>query len=348
MARLEKNLKEPSILVRPVSKFGGLDNIHIALIILVVILILLVVVISYNTTISVVNLTSGANCTYGSANGKCITPIHTAAQAKLEAEKILAGYSATNGSISILPYLADVDAANVSYMAGTRQWYASIPYTAPLGSNTYTLGILMDDPNLSTFSTFVQAAGQPPSVSMNYVAAPGVIKLADHASCGGNATQIYWFIDPYAPGSVQSLVNATRLQAAYGSRANLSVKILFTQYSQRIVNTYGLNNTLNLGKYILCGSVQKNFTGFARALNASYSGTYMPQYVLLGIASSSGFNMSSLNSCIASSQSVINAQAVQASYYNVTSPTAVVTDCQYLSIPQTAEKAACYSNNSLC
>ncbi len=349
MARLNKKLSEPSILVKPVSKFGGLDNIHVALIVLVVILILLIVVMSYTNKISVVNITQGNNCTYGSVNGTCTSPINNQSQAKLEAEKILAGYSTSNSSLSLLPYLSNVNGANVSYLPATRQWYASIPYSSPTTSNTYLLGILMKDSNLSKFTTFVQALGGTSSPTKNYVVAPGVIKLYGQSSCGSGSTQAYWFIDPYAPGSVPSLINATSLESKFAGRINVSVKILFTEYSQRIANTYGLNNTLNLGKYILCGSVQNNFTGFAKSLNSSFTGTYMPSYILQGIAEQSGFNMTSLNSCIASSsQSVMNSQALQAKYYNITSSTAVLTDCQYLSIPQTARAAACYANSALC
>ncbi len=349
MAKLNKKLSEPSILVKPVSRFGGLDNIHIALLVLVVILILLMVAMSYNTKISIINTSQGANCTYGSVNGTCAAPLHTQAQAKLAAEKVLAGYSTSNTSLSILPYLSNVNMANVSYLPATGQWYVSIPYRSPVGSNTYLLGIFMQDSNLTKFSTFVQTVGSNPAVTDNYVAAPGVIKLAKQSSCGTPTTQSYWFMDPYSPGAVQSLLNATSLESKYGGKLNVSIKILYTQYSQSVAATYGLNNTLNLGRYILCGSVQKNFTGFAKALNASYPNTYMPAYILSGIASQSGFNMTSLNSCISSStQSVMNAQAFQAKYYNITSPLAVLTDCQYLSIPQTAGAAACYANNSLC
>lgn len=351
MARLNKKVSEPSILVKPVSRFGGLDNIHVALIVLVAILVLLVVAISFTTSISIVNVTNATaqNCTYAMVNGTCVHPIHTISEAKLAAERILAGYSTSSSSASLLPYLSDVAAANVSYIAQTGQWYASIPYTSTSGNETYLLGILMQDSNLSKFTTFVQMVGINSSLSDNYVASKGTIKLYGQPSCGIGTTQAYWFIDPYAPGSIPSLVNATNLQSKFSSRLNVTVKIQYTQYSQKIANTYGLNNTLSLGRYILCGSVQENFTGFVKSLNASYyQGEYMSPQVLSGIASRSGFNMTALNSCMASSQSVMRVQAEQAAKYNVTSPSAVVVNCQYLAIPQSASQAVCYANSSLC
>lgn len=346
MAKFNKKLSEPSILVKPVSKFGGLDHIHIALMALAIILILLILIMSYNTKISIVNVTQGINCTYGSLNGTCLSPMHTAAQAKLAAEKVLAGYANSSSSLSLLPYFSNVNNATVSYSTGSRLWYVSIPYYSPVSSNTYTLGIVLQDSNLSKYQSFVQTQS-PPAPSNNYVVSQGVIQLAGSTSCGAGPLQSYWFIDPYSPGAVQSLVNSTTLQNKYGPKLNITYKILYTPYSQQIANTYGLNNTLQLGKYILCGSIQSNFTGFVKSLNASFTNGYMPTYVLQGIASHSGFNMTSLSSCMASSQSVINAQALQAKYYNITSSSAVLTNCMYLSIPQTAQKALCLAG-SLC
>ncbi|MDE1834247.1 MAG: hypothetical protein KGH64_02830, partial [Candidatus Micrarchaeota archaeon] len=300
--------------------------------------------------ISVVNVSQGQNCTYGSVNGTCITPKLTIPQAKTAAERILAAYGTLNSTLSLLPYFSKVNNINASYLPVTKQWYVSIPYKTPYTSNTYLFGVLISDANPSSFATFVQEL-PPGNLTNNYVVAPGVIKLYSQTQCSTTSPlQVYWFIDPYAPGSIPSLVNESNLQSSLGSKANFSVKILYTSYSQKITNTYGLNNTVALGDYIECGSLQRNFTGFVKALNASYSGTYMPSYILSGIAGNSGFNMSSLNSCIsaASSPVVRLAQHDQAQRFNVTSPSAVVTDCQYLSIPQTAHQAICYSNSTLC
>ena len=345
MAKLNKKIDEPSILVKPVSKFGGLDNIHIALISLVIILVLLAVVMSYNTKITIVNATC-QNCTKTNLTN---STIHTPAQVKTQAERILASYADVNNSLSLLSYLSNVNDANVSYLQNTKQWYVSIPYSDPANGKTYLFAIMLSDANLSRFSTLIQDSN-PTVVSQNYVVSDGVVKLYGRTSCApsNDSVPIYWFMDPYAPGAVQSLHNATALEQKFGNKVNVSIKILATQYSVAIANTYGLNNTLNLGKYLLCASAQKNFTAFVNAVNATYQDSYMPAYVLQGLAAQSGLNSTSLNSCLASSSSVLSAQFIQARYYNITSSSAVLTSCQYLSIPQTAQNAVCYSNPSIC
>lgn len=346
MARLNKKIEEPSILVKPVSRFGGLDNIHVALIVLVAILVLLVVAMSFNTKITVINETC-QNCTSNASSS--VGASHTPSEALLQAEKVLASYANSNSSLSLLPYLSNVNAANVSYLKGPRQWYVSIPYTGPINGKSYLFGIMMSDSNLSKFSTFVQDIN-PSAISQNYVASYGVVKLHGETSCTAqnNSVPVYWFIDPYAPGTVAGLRNVSALKQRFGSRVNVSVKLLTSQYSLAVANTYGLNNTLMLGKYLICASTQSNFTGFVNAVSSTYQDSYMPSYLLRELAAQSGINTTSFNSCLASSQSIINGQYVQAKYYNITSSSAVLTSCQYLSIPQTAQDAVCYSDPSLC
>ncbi len=344
MVRLSKRITEPSILVKPISRFGGLDNIHIALLVLVAILIMLLLTVSYNTKIYVINASASGNAT----NHSVASPRHTPSDIKLIAERILASYGTINSSLSLLPYLSNVSAVNVSYAPITKQWYVSVPYTGPVNGKSYLFTISIDDLNTSDFTPFVQAI-RPRSVSNDYVISKGVVKLSGATSCQtGNSTPVYWFIDPYAPGSMQSLQNLTSLQSRFGSRVNVTLKILYAQASQAIAATYGLNNTMQLGKYLLCASGQRNFTPFVRAVNATYQGTYVPAYQLQTLAGESGLNVTSLDSCVSSSQQAINAQAVQAKYYNITSSAAVLTDCEYLSIPQTAQDSVCYANPSAC
>ena len=275
--------------------------------------------------------------------------MHTAAQAKLQAEKILASYANLNSSLSLLPYLSDVNEANASYLQSSKQWYVSIPYVGPLNGKTYLFGVILDDANLSDYSTLAQATN-PPSISQNYVISQGVIRLYSPTSCtaANNSVPVYWFLDPYAPGAIQYLHNATGLEQRFGNKVNLSIKVLTTQYTVAIANNYGLNNTLQLGKYLLCASTQRNFTEFVNAINATYQDNYMPAYLIQQLAGQSGLNLTSLNACVASSQSLINAQFTLAQHYNITSSSAVLTSCQYLSIPQTAQDAVCYSDPSIC
>lgn len=346
MVKLNKKIDEPSILVKPVSKFGGLDNIHMALIALVVILILLIVALSHNATITVVNSTC-QNCT--ATNSTLGMPIHTQAQVSMQAQRILASYASLNNSLALLPYFSNVNGANISYIKSTKQWYVTVPYQGPTNGKTYLFGIMINDSNLSKFNTFVQDIN-PTSVSQNYVVSQGVVKLHGQTGCtsADGAVPVYWFMDPYAPGAIRSLHNATMLEQKFGNKVNVSIKILTTQYSVAIAQGYGLNNTLELGKYLLCASTQDNFTGFVNAVNATYQNTYVPAYILDELAGQSGMNTTALSSCVDNSQAAINSQFTQAHYYNITSSSAVLTSCQYLSIPQTAQSAVCYSDPSMC
>ena len=343
MPKLNKKISEPSILVRPVSRFGGLDNIHLALIVLVVILILLVIAMSFNTKITVLNSTC-QNCSSVQSSA-----VHTPQQALLQAEHILASYSNYNNSLSLLPYISNVSGAKVSYLQNSGEWYVSIPYTGPINGKSYVFGVLINDSNFSKFNPLAQTIS-PASISQNYVVSEGVVKLHGATSCTaeGGAVPVYWFIDPYAPGAVSSLLNASKLENRFGGSVNLSVKLLTSQYSLQVADTYGLNNTLLLGKYLICASEQHNFTTFVNAVNATYQDKFMPAYLLRELASQSQINSTSFNSCLSSSQGMINGQYVQAKYYNITSSSAVLTSCQYLSVPQTAQSAVCYSDPSLC
>ncbi len=343
MPKLNRKISEPSILVRPVSRLGGLDNIHLALIVLVAILLLLVIAMSFNTKITVLNSTC-QNC-----SSSQYSTTHTSGQVLLQAEHILASYSSYNTSLSLLPYISNVSAAKVSYLQDLGDWYVSIPYIGPINGKSYTFGLLINDSNLSKFSPMTQTIS-PASISQNYVISEGVVKLHGSTSCPlqNGSVPVYWFIDPYAPGAVSSLINASNLERRFGGNVSLSVKLLTSQYSLQVANTYGLNNTLLLGKYLICASGQRNFTAFVNAVNSTYQDRYMPAYLLRELALQSGINSTSFNSCLASSQEMINGQYVQAKYYNITSSSVVLTDCQYLSVPQTAVNAVCYSNSSLC
>ena len=117
---------------------------------------------------------------------------------------------------------------------------------------------------------------------------------------------------------------------------------------ERIGQGYGTANSQLLGQYIFCASQQPNFRSFASNLNSLYSGSYVPGPVLSNVANFSGLNYPALTSCIGSSMSAINAQALLASYYNITQTPLVVVNCQYLAIPQTAPKAFCYNNSTMC
>ena len=69
----EKKIKEPSMIVRPIGRLGGLDNLHVTLIIVIALLFALLLAVSYSKPILITNSTPGKQHYRSSAQ-------HTAAQ----------------------------------------------------------------------------------------------------------------------------------------------------------------------------------------------------------------------------------------------------------------------------
>ena len=351
----KKSIDEPNVIIKPIGRLGGLDNIHVALVVLVVILMALLLIVSYNKPIQLpINQTTTTNQTsvlcpsYGAANGKCIVPSKNATSVKLFAEQVLASYGSINDSLSILPYITNVSAMRVYYLSNSSLWLAVIPAVNPSNKQAFYLSMLISDKNNSYYMPFEQLA-KPPEVSANYVVSEGVIDINRTYTCLiTSPLQQYWFIDPYAPGSIASLSNMTSIQSRFNGKVSTQLNILYTQASQSIENQYGMNNTLALGEYLFCASKQSNAGSFYRSVQNAYANSYMAPSTLASLAASSGLNTSSLDSCLSSSATLINRQALNAKLYNITSTPSVVTDCKYLSIPQTAVNAVCYANSTLC
>jgi hypothetical protein len=352
MDKKEKTQKEPQIVVRPIGKFGGLDSIHLSLIALVVILIALLAVISYSKPQVINNTTATTTITttmqYTNTTSK---PMHTAAEVANKTEQILASYNYINinSSLSVyLPYFSLVNNMSISYMPSVKEWNVIVPIKNPYTGQQFNAAFQLYDSNLSLANSYMQMV-MPSRILGNKVVYPGVISMSGKFTCNTNKpVQVFWFIDPYAPGSVLSLENFSSLEQEFGSNINASVKILYGAYSQIIGSKYGEANAQILGKYIFCASQQKNFSKFITSLNAIYSNNYLSEQSLLAIAKYSSLNMSSISSCIANSTTIINRQALLAEYYNITATPAVVVDCSYLALPQTVENAVCYSNSSIC
>ncbi len=336
-----KKVKEPSIVIRPLGRFGGLDNLHLMLMVLAVLLVALLLVVSYGKPILVLpsnNTTSTSNT----------TATHTAAQIKAIAERILASYATVNSSLSLIPFISNISSMRVSYLPDSGAWYVSLLAKNPVNNVIFSLAFMINDTNTSRITPLLQSA-RPSQISNNSVVSSGVVSLAGKYACSNSTpTHVYWFIDPYAPGSVQSLINASAIKRMYGGSVNLTVKIVIGASTQQVGSQVGLANALYLSKYALCASQQSGFSAFASNLNAAYAGAYMSQNALAGIASQSGLNATQLDACISASSSVLSTQALLAQYYNVTYTPVAVVDCHYLTIPQTAQEALCYANSTLC
>lgn len=343
----KNSVKEPSVVIRPVGNLGGLDNIHLAMGVLIIILIGLLVAVAFTKPAAILTTNSSAmNCTYGSLNGKCAVPMHNASQIRTRAESFLASYNNVNTSLSLLPYVSNVSRMNISYSAQTGQWQVSFPATNPATNTTFQFAMDINDSNMHVVPLIQTIA--PPISTNNTVVAKGVVQIAGQPACSNSTPlQLYWFVDPYSPGGIASLGQMVQLQNKYQSNVSIGVKILFTQYSQNIAATYGLNSSLALSSYLFCASEQSSFPNFLNVLNRTYNGAYLPGTQLVGMASNAGLNVSQLNSCVASAGTIINRQAILAKYYNVTSSPAIVTDCRYLSIPQTTNAAIIYADKSI-
>ena len=342
-----RSAKEPEIIVKRIGRFGGLDSIHISLLVLVVLLIAVLLVVSYSKPISIRN-TTVENCTYGMLNGTCVYPIHSEAEVTSQAERILASYGYVNTSLSLLPYYSDVGNMSVSYMPESKEWLVRIPVTNAISGSSFYVSFQIYDSNLSLATPYIQAIA-PSSIVNNMVVSEGVVKAYNKFACPVQyPLPVYLFIDPYAPGSIQALSNIENLSSRFGGKLNVTVKVLYGPYSEMIASQYGSQNAQSLGKYILCASMQDNFSKFVGGLNAIYSNSYVSGATLNNLAKFSGINTGELDSCMANATSLMNRQSLLAKFYNITSTPIVVTDCMYLSLPQTEPNAICYANSTIC
>jgi hypothetical protein len=337
----ENKIKEPSIIIRPIGKLGGLDNLHITLIIVIALLFLIVLVTSYSKPILITNSSN-------STNVSTHAPEHSVVQIKTLVERLLASYATVNTSLSLLPFISNVTAMNATYLNASRSWYVHLTARNPGSNITFAIAFLINDLDTTKVTPLLQAA-IPSQIGNNTVVAQGVMQLGGKYAClSSSPMQIYWFVDPYASGAVRSLLNATNLETSLGNKVNLAVKIRFGSDTQNIASSFGLFNSQYLGKYIFCASQQKNFSSFVSNLNSLYSGTYVPQGVLSSIANLSKLDFPELSSCVNASSQPLNIQSLLAQYYNITQTPIVVVDCHYMALPQTVHEALCYAETSLC
>jgi hypothetical protein len=351
-------VKEPSIIIKPIGKLGGLDGLHVTFVIVIALLLALLLVVSYlkpviinpgnSTATTTVQPVSGCASGY-ELNGTCAsTPIHTAAQVENQTEKVLASYATVNGSLSILPYFSNVSSASAVYLPQSGEWYVSLKARNPESGAPFLVSFLVSDADLSKVTPSMQMA-IPSAISKNRVVSLGTVQLAGKYACNPQSPMsVYWFMDPYATGSIASLANATSLESRLGSKANLTVKIFNGPSTQAMSAAFGAGNALTLGRYVFCASQQPNFKNFAADLESLYTGSYVQPSTLAGIANVSGLDHATLDTCLETAPQIINNQAVLASYYNITQTPSVVVDCEYGSLPQTAAESVCYANSTLC
>ncbi len=342
-------IEEPSILIRPINRLGGLDNIHVALLALIVVLVLLLLTITYYKPVSATNSTNSVLTTTVSNSSGSLSTIHNSTVIKRIAEQLLASYVSTNSSLSVLPFYSNVSGITASYVPSIKDWYVQIPATNPGSKTVIYVSTLISDSNGSVLIPFLQLP-KPRRIMSNYVVSSGVIQLAGQPVCLTQAPlQLYWFMDPYSPGAVQSLKNLTALQQRYGTKANASLEILYGSASASIANQTSVPAAQALGKYLFCASKQPGqFPQFVSLLNNVYSNGYITANELQSISGTSGLNQTSLAGCMSGTNPAFAAQTILASRYNITVSPSIVVNCDTLAIPQTVNKAMCYANSTFC
>lgn len=351
----KKKESDVDVVIKPISRFGGLDNIHVALMALVVVLVLLLFVISGSKTITIVNSTNVTNNTithlasnFTCTMGNCTQPLHSIAQVKGFVEQVLASYSYVNGSASLIPYFSDIGNATYVYVPKDGKWYVTIPAISIYDKVRFQELVVVSDSNLSLDFVTIETQ-KPPHIVNDKLVSEGVISLNNKLSCNTqNPVQVFWFIDPYAPGAIASLNNLTTLENRFTNKVNVTIKILFGGATTQVGNEYGLGNAQELGRYLLCASTQQNFGRFSEALQSAYGGQYLSESILNPLAQNSGLNMSEINSCISNSTPLLNRQALLGQYYNITTTPVAIVNCKYLTIPQTVQEGVCYDNSSIC
>ncbi len=341
MASINKRDKkqEPVFLVKPVSRHGGLDNLHISLIVLAVLLAALAFVLA--------NFHSTVVCAAGELNGTCITPIHTPAQAIGAAGKAIAAYSSLNSTLALLPYYSLMNESVASYIANRNEWLVTVPYIDPFTGEHLNFTMMFYDSNLTLAQALTQTI-MPSAYSGKSVVALGTVELQGRSPCTYTSpVPVYMFVDPYAPSALQDMAAAANFSAAHASEVNMSYKFIFSSYAISRYKQYGVNGTQLLGGYLACASAQPRFAQFIGNLSAVYSGSPLSGSLLYQIANASGLDMGEFSSCMQNVSVALVHQAQLAYIYNVTVNPSFVVNCKYSTIPQQLGNAVGYALNQL-
>ncbi len=335
--------KEPVFLVKPVMRNYGLDYLHIILIALVVVLIALSFALSTFKSAIVVTQSCNATRQCNPSNS-----IHNSTEALNAAEMILASYYNVNTSLSLIPYYSLVNRSTVDYMPSSREWLVVVPYEDPLLNNkTFKMSMTIYDSNLTLANAYLQTLS-PLATGNNSVVALGTINLKGESACRTSTPiPVYVINDPYAPGTMQALDSAINLSREYGSKINVTYFFIFTGYSTQYYNTFGLDHTQQLGRYMECAAGQQRFPQFVSNLSIAYTGKPMDNETLYQIVLGSGLNITSFQSCMDNVSSTLNIESQFAELYHISSTPSIIVNCRYSTIPSTAPDAVNYALSHL-
>ena len=328
--------KEPVFIVKRASRLGGLDYLHISLIVLIVILVALAFELStFKTTVQ---------CSYGAGlNGTCITPKYNSTQALGAAEQIIASYSTINSSLALLPYYVLPNESNVSFMGNQNEWLVTMPYKDPFTGQRLMFSMTLYGQNLSLAHPFMQTLS-PTSHTQNKAIGVGAISLSGKVLCTTTPPYpAYMITDPYAPGAFSAIRDAINASRRYNSTINMTYKFIFEGNSVEKYSKYGINGTQLLGMYLACASTQQKFGDFMSNLSTVFNGNPLSENILSSIVNGSDLNVSEFNTCMESVPTVMEHQAQLAVFYNITETPAFIVDCKYQAIPQTLDSAINYT-----
>jgi hypothetical protein len=134
----------------------------------------------------------------------------------------------------------------------------------------------------------------------------------------------------------------------YNGSINMSYFFIFSGYSARFYDGYGIEKTQDMGSYLSCASRQPGRLGaFLSNLSIIYTGAPISNLTLNQVVVGSGMNFSKFGACLVNSTYSLDNQAKLAGFYNVTTVPEFITDCKYASIPQTLDYAINYTLGSL-
>lgn len=336
----DQKKSDPVFIIKPVTKNGGLDYLHISLIILVIILISLAFSLSRFNSVKLVN------CQYGINNGTCISSTTNSLQAIRAAEKVMAGYSTINTSLSLLPYYTLPNQYNASYITKLNKWLVYTPYTNPYTKNVVSMYIILNQ-NL-TLNTSLMQTLSPIRVTDNYVVAPGTVSINGKLlSTTNTPISVNLIIDPYASGAISAIRSAVNSSMKYKNSIKMNYDFIFTNAASSKYNGYGVAETQQLASYIFCASKYTNFYNFTTNLSKVFNGNPLTQSQLSNIVNESGMNYKKIINCVATSSKPLYYQSLFAEFYNITSTPTFIVNGKYETISTKLNEAINYSLNTL-
>ncbi len=334
--------KEQPVFVVRSTRMGGLDYLHISLLVLVAVLIGLAFALAYFQPGIMLK-----DCPYGVLNDTCAPAPYNASQVMSAVGRVLDGYARSNSSLSLLAYYSMPNRTSFSYSADTGEWVAIVPYVDPFYNNETLNATFVLSNTLALKQSFLSMVN-PARPGNDTVVAFGTIALSGKSLCAyRQPIPVYFISDPYVPGFVGYLNGAVNMSRKYAGRVNMSYYFIASQYAASKYAQYGAGTTQNLLRYLACASSQSGFGRFVSNLSIGYTGNPLSNSTLHDMVLGSGLNSTRFSACLANVSSALVAQSTLASFYNVQSVPAYIVDCRYGSIPDVVGGAINYTLNEV-